>query len=357
MSFLRLVSRGFPGLETTFEIVELRKSELTHLVAGPCTAHPGAAVHEVSLVLLELCNSLRKIRRVHVDVDCSRNVACFKLLLGAHVEHDVLLVRPEFFKLGNIDVLEPLSLFLFRGGLLFVLGIRGARDASDAETQEEGDYCLVRFHSSIFRNLSGLFPKQIIKFWNKSGLQSFKYTEPPALATILMKAARHGNISIGGLVLGVSLTGGSKTEMQLGGRLPKEHFQFGNRQRRGGPAFVTEPCARPSEFQDVCGSGQISQRNPDRPLCISSSALGYKIGLGISPGCPARVSGWRVSVTICVCAGTRHDSRRLAAEAILPGGSQCLFHCETRVKLEPATCSDASGHWTTPSSISNSAGI
>src|SRR5947207_1314747 len=41
----------------------------------------------------------------------------------------------------------------------------------------------------------------------------------------------------------------------------------------------------------------------------------------------------------------------------LPGGSQCLFHCETRVKLEPATCSDASGHWTTPSSISNSAGI
>ena len=140
-----------------------------------------------------------------------------------------------------------------------------------------------------------------------------------------MKAARHGNISIGGLVLGVSLTGGSKTEMQLGGRLPKGHFQFGNRQRCGGPAFVTEPCARPSEFQDVCGSGQISQRNPDRPLCISSSALGYKIGLGISPGRPARVSGWRVSVTICVCAGTRHDSRRLAADAICQEEASASF--------------------------------
>ena len=94
--------------------------------------YPSAAMHEVSLALLEFCDFLRKIRRVHVDVDCSRNVACFKLLLGAHVEHDVLLVRPEFFKLGDIDVLEPLSLFLFRGGLRLVLGVRCARDRCDA---------------------------------------------------------------------------------------------------------------------------------------------------------------------------------------------------------------------------------
>src|SRR5438045_8631810 len=127
MSFLRLVSRGFPGLETTFEIVELRESEVAHLVAGLCAAYPSAAMHEVSLALLEFCDFLRKIRRVHVDVDCSRNVACFKLLLGAHVEHDVLLVRPEFFKLGDIYVFAALSLFLFRTVLVLVLGTRSAR--------------------------------------------------------------------------------------------------------------------------------------------------------------------------------------------------------------------------------------
>ena len=126
-SFLRLVSSGFPGIESTFKIVELRESEVTHLVAGLCAAHARAAVHQVSLVLLEPGDFLRKIRRVYVDVDGSRNMACLKLLLRSHIEHDVLLVRPEFFKLGDIDAFESLGLFLLRGGLLFVPGVRGAR--------------------------------------------------------------------------------------------------------------------------------------------------------------------------------------------------------------------------------------
>src|SRR5437867_3736243 len=37
-SFLRLVSRGFPGLESTLQIVKLRERQVTHLVAGLCAA-------------------------------------------------------------------------------------------------------------------------------------------------------------------------------------------------------------------------------------------------------------------------------------------------------------------------------
>src|SRR5881628_3972773 len=76
-SFLWFVSCSFPGLETPFEIVKLGESEVTHLVAGLCAAYTGTAMHQVSLALLELGHFLRKIRRVHVDVDRSRNVACF----------------------------------------------------------------------------------------------------------------------------------------------------------------------------------------------------------------------------------------------------------------------------------------
>src|SRR5437773_6114391 len=82
-SFLRLVSRGFPGLESTLQIVKLRERQVTHLVAGLCAAHPSAAVHQVSFVLLQPGHFLRKIRGVHVDVDRAGNMPRFKFLLGA----------------------------------------------------------------------------------------------------------------------------------------------------------------------------------------------------------------------------------------------------------------------------------
>ena len=76
--------------------------------------------------------------------------------------------------------------------------------------------------------------------------------------------------------------------------------------------------------------------NLDRPLCISSSTLRYKIGFGIF----SRVScsGERMAGfgdDLCV----RRDPPGFAplrCGCDCPGGSQCPFHCETRAKLEPA---------------------
>ncbi len=103
------------------------------------------------------------------------------------------------------------------------------------------------------------------------------------------------------LVLGASLGGSSKTDLR-----PKAGARASGGTRFG-PAW-----------------------NLVWPLCISFPTLGYNIGLGISPGCPARVSGWRVSVTTGACAGTRLDSRRLAADAICQEEASAPFIADTR---------------------------
>src|SRR5206468_10330492 len=95
----------------------------------------------------------------------------------------------------------------------------------------------------------------------------------------------------------------------------------------------------------------LPPRNPHWRLCISSSALGCGIGLGFSPGCPARVSGWRVSVTTCVCAEARHESRRLAADAIRQEEASAPFIATHASNWNRRTCSDEQGHWRPPSSL------
>src|SRR5437867_323609 len=71
----------------------------------------------------------------------------------------------------------------------------------------------------------------------------------------------------------------------------------------------------------------------------------------ISPGCPARVSGWRVSVTTCVWAETRRDSRRLAADAICQEEASAPFIARHASNWNRRTCSDEQGHWRPPPSI------
>src|SRR5438093_5092933 len=133
-SFFRLVTRRFPGSETACEVVEPREIEVAHFVARPRAATAGGAVHQVSLVLVELGNLLLKIRRVHVDVDGARNMARLKLFSGAHVQHDVLFVRAEFFEFRHAEVFE--QLFLLCDGFLLVFQVRSARPVGEAKTHE-----------------------------------------------------------------------------------------------------------------------------------------------------------------------------------------------------------------------------
>jgi len=75
---------------------------------------------------------------------------------------------------------------------------------------------------------------------------------------------------------------------------------------------------------------------PDSPLCILPSALGYQIGLGIFSG--VSCSGERMAEfgdKLCV----RWDLPGFAPHRCgcgLPGGIQCPVHCGTRAELEPA---------------------